>query len=53
VFEEGGKVDGRVVSATLDELSAGDVVITTIASSVNYKDALAATGAARSSAAFR
>ena len=30
------------MSATLDELSAGDVVIRTVASSVNYKDALAA-----------
>ena len=36
-----------VVSATLDELSAGDVVIKTAASSVNYKDALAATGAGK------
>ena len=44
IFEENGKVEGRVVSATLDELSAGDVVISAVASSVNYKDALAATG---------
>ena len=35
---------GRVVEATLDELSAGDVVIAAAYSSVNYKDALAATG---------
>ena len=47
VFEENGKVEGRLVSATLDELSAGDVVIKTAASSVNYKDALAATGAGK------
>jgi len=47
VFEEDGKVEGRVVSATLDELSAGDVVIRTSASSVNYKDALAGTGAGK------
>jgi acrylyl-CoA reductase (NADPH) len=40
-------VEGRVVSATLDELSAGDVVIRTVASSVNYKDALAGTGAGK------
>ena len=47
VFQENGKVEGRVVSATLDELSAGDVVIRTVASSVNYKDALAGTGAGK------
>jgi NADPH2:quinone reductase len=44
VFEEDGGVRGRVVSATLDELSAGDVVIKAAYSGVNYKDALAATG---------
>jgi NADPH2:quinone reductase len=43
-FEESGSVRGRVVDATLDELSAGDVVIQAAYSSVNYKDALAATG---------
>jgi acrylyl-CoA reductase (NADPH) len=47
IFEENGKIAGRVVDATLDELSAGDVVIKTEASSVNYKDALAATGAGK------
>ncbi len=44
VFDEGGAIQGRVVSATLDELGAGDVVIEAAYSSVNYKDALAATG---------
>ena len=44
VFDEGGAVRGRVVTATLDELSQGDVVIKAAYSSVNYKDALAATG---------
>jgi acrylyl-CoA reductase (NADPH) len=44
VFDEGGAVRGRVVSAALDELSQGDVVIKAAYSSVNYKDALAATG---------
>ena len=44
VFEEDGRVQGRVVQATLDELSPGDVVIQAGHSSVNYKDALAATG---------
>jgi len=43
-FEENGGVRGRIVEATLDELSAGDVVIRSAYSSVNYKDALAATG---------
>ena len=47
VFEEDGKVHARVVSATLDELSAGDVVIAVTHSSVNYKDALAGTGAGK------
>ena len=44
VFEDDGRVQGRVVQTTLDELSPGDVVIQATHSSVNYKDALAATG---------
>jgi acrylyl-CoA reductase (NADPH) len=47
VFEEEGNVSGRVVDATLDDLSAGDVVIRAAYSSVNYKDALAGTGAGK------
>jgi NADPH2:quinone reductase len=47
VFDEEGKVQGRVVEASLDELSPGGVVIDASHSSVNYKDALAATGAGR------
>ena len=39
-----GKVSGSIVAATLDELTPGDVVIKAEYSSVNYKDALAATG---------
>ena len=39
-----GKISGSIVDATLDELTAGDVVIKAEYSSVNYKDALAATG---------
>ncbi len=42
-----GKTSGAVVDATLDELSAGEVVIAAAYSSVNYKDALAATGAVK------
>jgi NADPH2:quinone reductase len=47
VFEENGTVHGRVVDQTLDDLSAGNVVIDATHSSVNYKDALAATGAGK------
>ena len=37
------KAPGRLVDATIDELTAGDVVIDVAYSSVNYKDALAGT----------
>jgi len=47
VFDEGGKVTVRVVKVKLEELSPGEVVIQTAYSSVNYKDALAATGAGK------
>ena len=47
VFEDGGKVSGRVVSASVDELSAGEVIIKVACSSVNYKDALAGTGSGK------
>jgi NADPH2:quinone reductase len=47
VFNEDGKVSGRLVEATLDELDPGQVVIKAAWSSVNYKDALAATGAGK------
>src|SRR5690242_15315821 len=40
------KVSGQIVDVTLDELTPGDVVIEAAYSSVNYKDALAATGGA-------
>ncbi len=39
-----GAIHGSLVQATLDELTPGDVVIKAEYSSVNYKDALAATG---------
>jgi putative YhdH/YhfP family quinone oxidoreductase len=45
VFLDANKVSGRVTEMVLDELSAGDVVFQAHFSSVNYKDALAATGA--------
>jgi acrylyl-CoA reductase (NADPH) len=47
IFNEGGHIHSRVVDATLDELSDGDVVINAAYSSVNFKDALAATGAGK------
>jgi acrylyl-CoA reductase (NADPH) len=47
ILEENGKSAGRFVDLTLDDLDPGDVVIRAHYSSVNYKDALAATGAGR------
>lgn len=47
VFEHNGKLTGRLVDLRLDELDAGEVVIRAAYSSVNYKDALAATGAGK------
>ena len=47
VFDENGKIGGRLVQASLNELSGGEVVIRAAWSSVNYKDALAATGAGK------
>jgi len=44
IFGDNDKVAGRVVDMTLNELTAGEVVFRTVCSSVNYKDALAATG---------
>jgi NADPH2:quinone reductase len=45
VFDEDGQVQGRVVELTLDDLTPGEVIVKVAYSSVNYKDALAATGA--------
>ncbi|HEY7743043.1 MAG TPA: oxidoreductase [Burkholderiales bacterium] len=47
IFSEGSKVYGRVTTMVLGELSTGEVVIRNAYSSVNYKDALAATGAGK------
>lgn len=52
IFSENEKVVGRVVDAQLDELSPGDVVFRVEYSSVNFKDALAATGAGKVIRAF-
>jgi len=47
IFNEDNKIVSRWVDLTLDELDPGDVVIRAAYSSVNYKDALAATGAGK------
>jgi acrylyl-CoA reductase (NADPH) len=47
VREADKKSAGRFEQASVDELDAGDVVIRVAYSSVNYKDALAATGTGR------
>lgn len=47
IHDDGGKVGGRHEQLTLDDLAAGDVVIRVEYSGINYKDALAATGAGR------
>ena len=47
IFEENGKSAGRFVELTLDDLDPGEVVIQAHYSDVNYKDALAATGAGK------
>jgi putative YhdH/YhfP family quinone oxidoreductase len=47
IFNEDGKVAGRFTDMKLEELDAGEVVIKVAYSSVNFKDALAATGAGK------
>ena len=47
IFDNDGTIAGRLVDATLEELTPGEVVLKTAYSSVNYKDALAATGAGK------
>ena len=47
IFEVESKSAGRFVELTLDDLDPGEVVIQAHYSSVNYKDALAATGAGK------
>lgn len=47
IFNEDNKVVSRWVDLTLNELDPGEVVIRAAYSSVNYKDALAATGAGK------
>ena len=47
IFEENGRSAGHFVELSLDDLDPGEVVIRTHYSGVNYKDALAATGAGK------
>jgi putative YhdH/YhfP family quinone oxidoreductase len=47
IEEHEGKVGHRFVDMTRDELDAGEVVIRVAYSSINFKDALAATGAGK------
>jgi acrylyl-CoA reductase (NADPH) len=47
IFKEAEQITARRVMLELDELSAGEVVIQVEYSSINYKDALAATGAGK------
>jgi NADPH2:quinone reductase len=47
IHSEGGKIAARFESLTLDDLAAGAVVIRVACSDINYKDALAATGAGK------
>jgi len=44
IVNDAGKIHGSVVEVSLDEIGPGEVVIEAAYSSVNYKDALAATG---------
>jgi NADPH2:quinone reductase len=45
--EDGKNIEARFDTISIDDLSAGDVVIRGAYSSINYKDALAATGTGR------
>ena len=47
IHSENGKILARFENLTLDELGPGDVVIRVSHSGINYKDALAATGAGK------
>lgn len=47
IDETDGNVAAAIVPLTIDDLTPGDVVIRVAWSSINYKDALAATGAGR------
>jgi acrylyl-CoA reductase (NADPH) len=47
IHDAHGKITARFEELTLDDLSAGDVVVRVTHSGINYKDALAASGAGK------
>lgn len=47
IHDERGKISARFEALTLDDLSSGDVVVRVTHSGINYKDALAASGAGK------
>jgi acrylyl-CoA reductase (NADPH) len=47
IHSEGGRIAARFEELTLDDLAPGEVVIRVSHSDINYKDALAATGAGK------
>ena len=47
IHDTAGKISARFEDLTLDALTPGDVVIDVTYSGINYKDALAATGAGK------
>jgi NADPH2:quinone reductase len=47
IHSDSGKINARFEQLDLDDLAAGDVVIRVTHSDINYKDALAATGAGK------
>ena len=47
IHQEGGKIAPRLETVGLDDLTPGEVVIRVHYSTINYKDALAATGAGK------
>ena len=47
IEEKNGKVESRFTTLAPEALDAGEVTIRVVASSINYKDALAATGAGK------
>lgn len=47
IHQEGGKIAARLETIGLNDLAAGEVVVKVRYSTINYKDALAATGAGK------
>ena len=47
VHNENGKINSRFEQMSIDQIGTGNVVIKAAYSNINYKDALAATGAGR------